>query len=164
MENIIKMYPEKVLRKKSLKVERITDWEKNLLKEMAVAMKENNGIGLAAPQVGVNLRLVTAETPHGIIKIVNPVIEKQEGESILNEGCLSFPGITITVKRTEKIVVSGLNENGESLRFEAGGLMSHVFQHEIDHLNGKLIIDYLPFWERIKFHLGGKKSDSGAKM
>jgi len=157
MMDTIRKYPDKVLRKKSVKVEKITDKEKNLLKEMAVTMKENNGIGLAAPQVGVNLRLIIAETPKGIIKMINPVIEKKEGESILNEGCLSFPGITVTVQRAEKIIVSGLSEKGELLKFEVGGLMSHVFQHEIDHLNGKLIIDYLPLWEKLRYNLNKKK-------
>ncbi|MCX7589345.1 MAG: peptide deformylase [Patescibacteria group bacterium] len=115
----------------------------NLMKKI---MKKANGIGLSANQIGFNFRMFIAEIPEKDGKkfyaIFNPKIEKLEGEKIdLEEGCLSIPNIYGTVPRYPKITVSGFNRYGKPIKIKAWGLLAHVFQHEIDHLDGKLFIE-----------------------
>lgn len=142
----IKTFPEEVLRKKSTLVEKIDDNIRKLLDDMAETMYEAPGIGLAAPQVGVNKRVVVIditgpEERSGLLKIVNPEIISMEGECEGEEGCLSVPQEYADVKRAEKITVKFLNEDGKEQILDADGLLSRAFQHEIDHLDGILFID-----------------------
>lgn len=142
----IKTFPDEVLRKKSILVEKIDDNIKKLLDDMAETMYEAPGIGLAAPQVGVNKRVVVIditgpEERSGLLKIINPEIISMEGECEGEEGCLSIPQEYADVKRAEKITVKFLNEDGKEQILEADGLLSRAFQHEIDHLDGILFID-----------------------
>jgi len=139
----IKKYPESVLKSKARKVGKVTDAERNILKDMAKAMYLNSGVGLAAPQVGIDRQFVVIDVGNGLVNLINPLIVKKRGCDCMEEGCLSVPGVSVKIKRAKEISVRSLNENGDDVSFEASGLFARAIQHEIDHLNGKLIIDYL---------------------
>lgn len=140
----IKTYPDLVLRKKSTLVENITGKLVKLADEMAETMYLSRGIGLAAPQVGEPCCLIVVDIGEGLIELFNPKIISAEGvEEPFKEGCLSLPEITLEIKRPDKIVVEGLNRDGKKITIEAQNLMARVLQHEIDHLNGTLIIDHI---------------------
>jgi peptide deformylase len=117
-------------------------------KNMIETMYSSPGIGLAAPQIGLNIRLATidlsvGEDPQQLIVICNPEILSTEGEQRNDEGCLSIPDFSETVVRPLKMSVRGLNLRGEEIRYEAEGLLARCFSHEIDHLNGILFVDHL---------------------
>ena len=145
----IKKYPDKVLRKRCKEVQSIDGEIKRLLDDMAMTMHAVNGVGLAATQVGLDMRIILIDIGDGLMKLINPKITKKEGTSVMEEGCLSVPDIYVKVKRPAKIVVSALNIDGKQELIKAEGLLAHAFGQEIDHLNGKLIIDYLPFYKRL---------------
>ena len=138
-----------VLRKKSLETELNSDIRK-LIEEMKVSMVKNNGAGLAAPQVGQNVRLFIISKEYspacrrGRKKLVfiNPEIIKISKKTICEEeGCLSLPGEFIKVDRAKTIKIKALNEKGEEFKLKAKGLLARIIQHELDHLNGILIVD-----------------------
>ncbi len=139
----IKIYPEKILRKKVEKVVDIKDKKfQQLILDLAETMKKKDGAGLAAPQVGESLQMVVINTKDGVLALINPKIlfksfKKEFGE----EGCLSFPGIFGEVRRPLKILVLARNKNGKLVHFTAKGLFARVICHEVDHLNGVLFID-----------------------
>jgi peptide deformylase len=138
----IKKYPNSILRKKCRFVEAVTIEEVELFENMVFTMRAFNGIGLAAPQIGISRQLIVVDTGEGIVKLANPqIIEVRENDKMV-EGCLSIPGADIEVKRRYKATVKGLNEKGKMVEIKAKGLLARVIQHEIDHLKGKLIIDY----------------------
>lgn len=139
----IRKYPDVILKKKCSLVEEVTGQEKTLAKSMFFTMKYFDGIGLAAPQVGVSKRLIVADIGKNPIMLINPVILKRTGMDRMEEKCLSVPGAVAGIERSERIVVSGLNEKGRHIEIKAEGLLARVLQHEIDHLDGTLIIDYL---------------------
>ncbi|MBA7581080.1 Peptide deformylase [subsurface metagenome] len=109
---------------------------------MVVTMRKTKGVGLAAPQIGILRRLIVVDIGEGVLKLANPEIVESTGRDLMEEGCLSVPGESIEIARATKIVVKGLNAKGEAVIFNAEGLLARVIQHEIDHLNGKLIIDH----------------------
>jgi peptide deformylase len=113
-------------------------------------MYENSGVGLAAPQIGINASMIVADIGTGLYKLINPRIIKREGSQVQEEGCLSVPGVCIKIKRAKKILVQAQDEFGEPVTMEAGDLLACVFQHEIDHLRGRLIVDYASFFQRLK--------------
>ncbi len=131
------------MKSKARKVGKVTDAERNILKDMAKAMYLNSGVGLAAPQVGIDRQFVVIDVGNGLVNLINPLIVKKRGCDCMEEGCLSVPGVSVKIKRAKEISVRSLNENGDDVSFEASGLFARAIQHEIDHLNGKLIIDYL---------------------
>jgi peptide deformylase len=137
--------PNPILRKKSEEVssEKITEKKlQTLALNMAKTMKEKDGIGLAAPQVGENVRLITVNTKDGILILFNPKITKKSfAKEWAEEGCLSVPGIYGKVKRNKKINCIYLDISGEKRKISAEGLLARVIQHEIDHLDGILFID-----------------------
>ncbi|MFA5160405.1 MAG: peptide deformylase [Candidatus Omnitrophota bacterium] len=139
----IRIYPDPVLRKKCLPVEKITGEERDLFEEMLFIMRHFKGIGLAAPQVGISRSLIVADLGDSPICLANPVLLKIRGSETAEEGCLSIPGAKVVVNRPAEVIVGGLNEKGKSVMIETRGLLARVFQHELDHLEGKLIIDYL---------------------
>lgn len=140
----IKVYPDPCLRIKTKKVEKFNGDIAKMLNDMAEVMYANQGIGLAAPQVGLGLRALIIDTGDGLMSYVNPVIEDESNErSKLEEGCLSLPGITVNVARPEKITVRAQDADGKFFIKTLNGLFAKAVQHEIDHLNGKLLIDYL---------------------
>ena len=138
----IRTVPDTILRKKACAVARVTDAERRLLAEMAEAMYLSQGVGLAAVQVGIDQQLAVIDIGGGLVKLINPVIVKKEGREKQEEGCLSVPKVLIKVGRAKKVVVAFLNERGEAARLTAEGLFARAIQHEVDHLAGKLIIDY----------------------
>lgn len=129
------------LRKKSREVEKIDDRILTLLDDMAETMYDANGVGLAAPQVGVLKKVVVIDIGDGLIELINPVITYKKGEQIDAEGCLSVPGRSATVIRPEKVMVRALNRKGEEINIEGTGLLARALCHEIDHLSGTLYID-----------------------
>ena len=130
-----------VLRKRARPVGRVTAEIKRLADDMIEAMRIANGVGLAAPQVGVSKRLFVAEVEERVHVLVDPEIVKMEGEEADTEGCLSIPGLTGAVPRASRVVVKGKNRRGRGITVEAEGLLARVFQHEIDHLDGVLFLD-----------------------
>ncbi len=132
---------EPVLRDKARPVHRITKRHQKLLKDMAETMYEADGVGLAAPQVGVSERIVVIDAGKGLLQLVNPAIVSSEGSQTDAEGCLSIPGVSGYVTRAEKVVVEALNGEGRPIRIEGHGLLARALQHEIDHLDGILFID-----------------------
>lgn len=142
-ELTIKKFPDPVLRKKASKIIKITKHEKDMLVEMAKIMYLAQGVGLAALQVGINKQLAVIDVGTGLIKLVNPVIVKKTGSEILEEGCLSVPGICVKIKRAKSVVVNFLDEEGAAQQIKADGLLARAIQHELDHLAGILIVDHL---------------------
>ncbi|MFH1458858.1 MAG: peptide deformylase [Candidatus Omnitrophota bacterium] len=148
-----------VLRKKSLFVENITAQEKTILEQMLKIMYKSQGVGLAAPQVGILKQLIVVDVGDGPLKLINPKIIRKTGKKITAlEGCLSLPEITVKVMRSKNITVKAQDINGDLVKIEATDLFSRALQHEIDHLQGKLIIDYLPWLKRIGLKQKIKKS------
>ena len=145
----IRFYNDPVLREKALPVQEITDVERKLAEDMLATMYASPiGVGLAAPQVGILKRLIVIDLdrddPEGSpLVLFNPTIHSLAGETIEEEGCLSFPGITADVKRAAKAVVTAQDIDGEPIQVEGEALLARALQHEIDHLNGVLFIDHL---------------------
>ncbi len=155
----IKKYPEPVLRKKSAQVPEITPKEVKLFEDMLFTMYTFGGIGLAAPQIGSPVQIIVADVGDETIKLANPQIIKSKGEDKLAEGCLSLPDINVEIKRPYEIVVEGLNDKGEAVELKARGLLARVILHEIDHLKGRLIIDYMGLIEKMRlFKLKKRRS------
>ncbi|MBE0479189.1 peptide deformylase [Candidatus Aerophobetes bacterium] len=149
----IKKYPDPFLRRKAFRVGKITIEERKILAQMVETMYFADGIGLAGPQVGIDRQFVVVDVGEGLIKLVNPKIVFREGESLMEEGCLSVPGVFLNIKRAEKILVEGWDEKENNVQIAAEGLLAHVLQHEIDHLEGILIIDKAEKKEKKKFNL-----------
>ncbi len=141
-------YPEPVLKKKASEIERVNKEIRDLIDNMAQTMYNAPGVGLAAPQVGKSLRLIvldpTGEEAKEFMALVNPEIISGEGEQVGEEGCLSVPGIRADVRRFAKVRVKGYDPIKEKeVEIEAEGLLARIFQHEIDHLDGKIFLDRL---------------------
>ena len=142
-ENLsIKIYGEAILREKASELDEIKEDDLRIIEKMVNVMVANEGIGLAAPQIGIGKQIIVVRSDEDIIKLINPVILKKEEEEEAKEGCLSLPEIYVDVKRAVYISVKGMNERWEPVIIEAEGLIARILQHEIDHLNGVLIIDY----------------------
>jgi peptide deformylase len=125
----------------------------SLIDDMVQTMYSADGIGLAAPQIGVALRIFVVDLSVGkniddLITFVNPILTKEEGTQLEEEGCLSLPGFNSKIIRPEKATVTGLNREGDSHTIESAGLLARAFQHEIDHLDGKLFVDRLKGLEK----------------
>ena len=138
----VKTFGDPVLKTRAAKVKEFDDALLRLTEDMLVTMHEREGVGLAANQVGRLRRVLVAAIEEDEYVIVNPVIEASSDETeVLAEGCLSIPGIHVEVERPVTVTVSGQDASGEDLRLEAEGLLARVFQHEVDHLDGVLILD-----------------------
>ena len=146
----IKVFGDAVLRKIAKPVGRITDQHRQTLSQMAKTMYDDSGIGLAAPQVGLSAQLIVVDIGEGLYKLINPKIIKRKGTQAISEGCLSVPGVCIKVKRAKQVWVQAQDENSQLIEIEAKDLFACVLQHEIDHLRGKLIIDYASFLQKIR--------------
>jgi len=132
---------EPVLREKAREVTKITKSIRTLLDDMAESMYDAEGIGLAAPQIGVSKRVVVIDLDEEVYELINPTIVKMEGQERDAEGCLSLPGYAGDVTRATKVVVKALDRDGKKVQYEAEGLLARVFQHELDHLEGILFVD-----------------------
>ena len=148
----IKKYPDPVLKQKCEAVEGMTDENVLTLNAMAHAMHHYHGIGLAGPQVGICKNLIVADIGHGCLKLANPEVLQAKGADTMAEGCLSLPGMEVNVERPYEIICRALNEQNELVEIKAKGLMAKVLQHEIDHLSGVLITDYLNDLEKNIFY------------
>lgn len=145
----IKEYGDPVLREKALPVEEVTPEILNLIKDMTETMYTASGVGLAASQVGVPKRIILVDGEEdGLIVLINPMIIKSEGEIVAEEGCLSVPDIYSQVKRSLKVTVKALNQNGDPIEITKEDLTARALQHEIDHLDGILFIDRIGRTER----------------
>lgn len=163
MIRTILTYPDPELKKKSVPVTIINEATRQLVQDMTETMYDAPGIGLAAPQIGVHQRVIVidiagSEEPPALIAAINPVIVHAEGETFEEEGCLSVPKYAANVRRHAKIVVKGLNVDGEEMTWRADGLLSVAFQHEIDHLDGILFIDQISQLKREIFRRRYRKS------
>ena len=139
-------YPDPRLRRLAEAVERVDDEIRTLIDDLADTMYQAPGIGLAAPQINVAKRIIvidTSSTKSELLVLVNPEIIDRQGVQTLEEGCLSVPGIYDTVTRAERIKVRALDRHGKLFELEASELLATCIQHEIDHLEGKLFVDYL---------------------
>ena len=140
----LKTYPDSCLRIKTKPVEKFDREVEDVLRRISEMMYVNRGIGLAATQMGLGLSIVVVDVGAGLKYFINPVIvERSSKKNKMEEGCLSLPGVVVNVSRPESIKVRAQNEKGEFFMSKYDGLISKALQHEIDHLNGKLIIDYL---------------------
>ena len=130
-----------ILRKKSKIVKAVDEKILELLEDMAETMYQEDGVGLAAPQIGILKRLVVIDVGEGLIKLINPVIIEANGEQQGIEGCLSVPGVSGEVIRPQKVRIEAQNEKGEYIELEGEDLLARAFCHELDHLEGILFID-----------------------
>jgi peptide deformylase len=151
-------YPDKRLRIPGKPVERFDDELRALVDDMAETMYAAPGVGLAAPQIGVSLRLfvvdvaVADDAPSDLRTFINPEFIEQVGTSSYEEGCLSFPGIHESIERAERVRVRAQDVTGQPFELEADGLLAIAIQHEHDHLDGKLLVDRLSLLRRRLVH------------
>jgi peptide deformylase len=151
-------YPDKRLRELAQPVTRFDAELTRLVEDMAETMYAAPGVGLAAPQIGVSLRVFLIDIasgdnqPSDLRTFINPELTEQVGETCFEEGCLSFPGIHEEVRRAERVKVRAQDAKGQSFELEAEGLLAIAVQHENDHLNGKLMVDYLSMLRRRLVH------------
>jgi peptide deformylase len=153
MENRrVRHYPDPFLRLQSEEVGEVDDSLQDLIQDMFSAMEEERGIGLAAPQIGVSKRVVVVSVEDknfGRLALINPVIvHLSSDKDVMEEGCLSVPGVNADVERPVEAVVRGTTKNGRLVEISAQGMLARVLQHEIDHLDGVLFIDRLSPKER----------------
>ncbi len=146
----IHTWPEDILRKKCKEVVAVDSKIKAYLDQMLVLMRLSNGAGLAGNQAGLDLSLIVIEVENHTFKLINPRIVKKEGLIKFREGCLSFPGLELDIKRADRIWVSAQDEQGKPVKIEAKGFLSVIFQHEIDHIGGIAFIDRISFWQKLK--------------
>jgi peptide deformylase len=142
----IRTLPDPVLKQKAKKISRLDPSIQKLIADMIETMHEANGIGLAAPQVGISLRLAVICLPEEDaedIVLINPEIIKKSGERELDERCLSIPGYSGKVKRAVAVTVKARDENWKEVRLKGGELLAQALEHEIDHLSGILYVDHL---------------------
>ncbi len=130
-----------VLKEKSAEVKHVDETICRLLDNMKDTMYDSNGVGLAAPQIGVLKRVIIVDVDDHFIELVNPVLLQGSGKQVSNEACLSVPNIEVSVERYKTVLVKGYNRNGKTLQVKASGLLSIALQHEMDHLDGILIVD-----------------------
>jgi peptide deformylase len=142
---VIVKHPDPILREKTISVKKINNNILKLLDDMADTMYDAEGVGLAAPQVGISKRVTVIDVgdENGLIELINPEIISKSGEQFGPEGCLSFPGLMGDVRRALKCKVRALNRHGEVFEIEGEDLLARAFQHEIDHLNGVLFTDFV---------------------
>lgn len=140
----IRLVPDPILKRKSKRVRTIDDSIKKLIGDMSETLHAAPGrAGLAAPQVGVPLRVIVIGAAEGDIALINPEIARRKGEHLVSEGCLSIPGYFGVVKRAESVSVKARDASGKKIKIKASELLAQILEHEIDHLNGVLYIERL---------------------
>jgi peptide deformylase len=160
----ILQYPDPRLRNVAAPVTSVDDGIRELVEDMFATMYDAPGIGLAATQVNVHMRVLVAdvsETHDEPLCLINPTIVSSSGSEEMEEGCLSVPGVYETVERADQIRVTGLDPAGASIEIDVEGLLAVCIQHEIDHLDGKLFVDYLSQLKRSRIR---KKLEKGQKQ
>jgi len=147
----LRFLPDPVLKQKAKRVRTIDDSIKKLVANMIETMHAVEGIGLAAPQVGVPLRIIVIGMPEEEeIVLTNPEIVRKAGDRIIEEKCLSIPGYYGEVKRAESVTVKGRNLAGKEIRVKAEDLLAQAIEHEIDHLNGTLYVDHMEDMDKLR--------------
>ena len=143
-------YGEPILRKVARPVQDINEPIQKLAKDMMATMEALEGVGLAATQVGMLERIMVVNPKEGRepFTLINPEIISRAGEEVLEEGCLSIPGLREKVKRSHRLLIKGMDLNGKEIRLEGEGLVARILEHEVDHLNGILFIDHLSLIKR----------------
>lgn len=134
-------FPNPVLRQQAKSIPKVDGGIKTLIDDMVSTMRTEHGLGLAANQVGVLQKILVYDDGNGLGILINPKIISAEGEQSGVEGCLSVPGLQGEVRRALKVVVKGMDATGKTVKIKAEGVLARIFQHEIDHLEGKLFID-----------------------
>jgi len=166
-------YPAPILRRRMPPVTEVDGALQARIDRMFATLYPSNGLGLAAPQVGEELRLFIydlsvrdqkAGGPRKPVVVINPEIVAMEGEEVAEEGCLSIPGYFESVKRALRVQLRGVDRHGREIRMEAEGLVARLFQHEVDHLNGVMMIDHLSGLKRDIFLRKFKKGRQGAAV
>jgi len=155
-------YPHPILKKRCEKVERLDGEVKRLIKNMTETMYHANGVGLAACQVGVPKRVIVVDVSpidpeQDYFALINPEVIAEEGEIEYEEGCLSVPGCSEKIKRFQKVRVKGVSEEGREVEISGEGILAIALQHEIDHLNGVLILDRMSRLKRDLYRTRLKK-------
>ncbi|HUS04598.1 MAG TPA: peptide deformylase [Dehalococcoidia bacterium] len=146
----IRILPDPVLRQKAKKVANIDGAIQKLIDDMVETMRAASGVGLAAPQIGVPLRIVVIEMPEEeVITLINPQIIKRQGEREVEEACLSVPGYRGEIKRSLTVKVKAQDRQGKEIRLKGEGLLAHALEHELDHLAGVLYIDHIGDKEKL---------------
>ena len=147
----IRIAPDPVLRQKAKRVRNIDASIHKLIKDMLETMHDAPGVGLAAPQVGVPLRVIVIGIPEQEdFALINPEVVKTKGERLVSEGCLSIPGYVGKLKRAESVTVKGRDPSGKEVRIKAEELLAQALEHEIDHVNGILYTDRLESEDDLK--------------
>jgi len=142
--------PDPVLRQKAKRVASIDGSVQKIIDDMVETMRAASGVGLAAPQIGVPLRIVVIEMPEEeVITLINPQIIKRQGEREVEEACLSVPGYQGEVKRSVTVKVKAQDRQGKEFRLKGEGLLAHVLEHELNHLDGVLYIDHIGDKEKL---------------
>jgi peptide deformylase len=148
-KEIIK-YPSPLLKKRAEEIKEISEDIQKLAKEMIEIMNANQGVGLAATQIGESKRIIVVDPGDGPRIFFNPrIFKKSWKKEIIEEGCLSLPGYSLRILRPKEIEIDFLDEKGERIKMKANGLLARIIQHEIDHLDGILLLDRLNLWQKI---------------
>jgi peptide deformylase len=146
----IRVMPDPVLKQKATRVRSVDASIRKLIDNMIETMHSASGVGLAAPQVGVPLRVIVISIPEQEeFALVNPEVVRKKGERVVNEGCLSVPGYIGEIKRAESVTVKGRDRNGKEIRIKADDLLAQALEHEIDHTNGILYTDHLESMDKL---------------
>jgi len=147
----VRVLPDQVLRQKSKRVSIIDSSIQRLIANMLETMHSVGGVGLAAPQIGIPLRVIVISIPEEEeIALINPKLVRRRGERLVNEGCLSVPGYVGEIKRAESVTVKGRNQKGKEIQIKADGRLAQALEHEIDHLNGVLYVDCLESMDKLR--------------
>ena len=161
----ITTYPKPILKQRVKEALTVPSDIVDLISRMKITMQENDGIGLAAPQINRSERVIIIQDVRDEEKaygFLNPrIVKKGRKQTMEEEGCLSLPGLFLPIKRFEKVEVAARTSDNKKVRITASGLAARIFQHEVDHLNGKLIIDHLSPWTRFKIRKHLKKFKKG---
>lgn len=165
----IKIYGEEVLRQSAAEVQNIDGKLVDFMDSLVKTLKNSNGLGLAANQVGLAKRIYAVDMSYfDVVKsplvIINPVVQELSGSATAEEGCLSFPGLYLEVERPDRAVITGLDKDGKEIIIEGTGLVARVLLHELDHLNGKLFIDHLSSLQRGLLKGKLKRIQSGERV
>ncbi len=156
----IRIYPDPILRIKSETILKVTDYYRRLIRDMSKAMSISGGIGLAANQIGVAKRIMLIDFEEEIEFLINPeIISKSEESYNEEEGCLSFPELYVLINRPVSLDIKYLDKNNNMKKRTLKDLFARVFMHEFDHLNGKLIIDYMPNEQKLAYNMQINKKE-----
>ena len=147
----IRTLPDPVLRQKAKRVNKIDGSIQKLIDDMIDTMRASSGAGLAAPQIGVSLRIVVIQIPgEEVITLINPEVVKRQGERVVEEGCLSVPGYQGEIKRSVTVKVRAQDREGKQFRLKGEGVLAQALEHETDHLNGTLYIDHIESPDKLR--------------